>query len=399
MNLILLLFAGLFFYLCFFVQGTKKYIALGVCSGLMAFAVFLFHGGTKIEDAALQTSGEARVLRFLVQEGMIPDEIYVELEENTGISVEVTSYQSNEEFNQIIESGKAFDVSFSTDYMALRMKRLGHSVDVNYKKIPNAKTITPWISGHDPFRPLFDCSVPYLFGTLSIGYNRFYFDNLPLSWKTFFDDVMLSKMRGYVALNDEMRNMLGIILKAEGYNPNSTNPEEIRSAGQYMIEVMDASLPLLSTYNNGGLLADETVYIGAAWSSEMTEAMEKNPKMRFANADEGSVVFMECFSIMKSCQDLETAYEFINYMYRPKVSAGVTNQTYRASLNDAAKPYVRAEILNGPSYFFPEYEEVIIREDLVEEDEKTYKEVWAEIMSHYENVILPRRKEVLVLDF
>jgi len=398
MNLILLLFIGVFLCICFFVHGAKKYIALSLYSGLLFFTIFLLDGGTRFEEIETETLGKPRVLRFLVPEGMIPDAIYEQLEKDTGIAVEKTTYSNNQEFEGIIESGKAFDVAFPTDFMALRMKRLGYALDIDYKRIPNAKMISAHMSGHAYFKPLFDCSVPYLFGTLSIGYNRFYFDNLPLSWKTFFDDVILNKMKGYVALNDEMRNMLGIILKAKGYSPNSINPDEVREAGKYLISIMDASLPYMTTYGNDELLVDETVYIGVVWSSEMNQAMEKNPKMRFANADEGSVVLMECFSIMKKCQDKATAYEFINYMYKPKVSAKVTNLTYRANLNDGAKPYIRPEILNGPSYFFPEHDEVIIREDLIE-GEEIYREVWAEVISHYEKVIVPKRDEELVLDF
>ncbi len=421
MNLILLLFLGALVYICLAARGVKKYAAMFICVGLLLLAVFLFDGGTRIDgletpqqsgagetmhavflfggtrvhDRDSQQAEAPRTLRVLAREGGLPHEIYQQLEASTGITVEETTYANEQEFDTLMQSGQEFDVAFVADYLALRMKRTGDSLRINYKKVPNAATISPRIAKYGPFRPLFGCSVPYLFTTLSIGYNRFYFDDLPQSWEEFFQATQLKKMRGYVVLNDEMRNMLGLILKAQGDNPNSSDSAQVRLAGKHMMEVMDAALPSIG---NEELLADGSVYLGVAWSYEMARAMEENPEVRFANADEGSVVALECFSIMQSCQDEDAAYEFINYLYQPKVAAKVTNLTYRASLSDAAKAYVRPEILNGPSYFFPEDDAVIFRDDLAERD-AIYEEVWADVMAHYQTVVLPQREDELVLRF
>jgi len=86
-------------------------------------------------------------------------------------------------------------------------------------------------------------------------------------------------------------------------------------------------------------------------------------------------------------------------MYQPKISALVTNLSYSATLNASASPYVRREILNGPSYFFPDDDEVILREDLTELEEGIYEEVWAEVLKHYEESVLPKRTDELRLNY
>lgn len=358
--------------------------------GLLFFALSLFDRGTPINDGWTLEHGAKGSISFLVKEGMIPQEIYQRLATDTGIVVDETTFKDNEDLERIILSDAKFDIVLVPDYWVHQLERLEQIVVMDHEKVPNAKMASPKIREYHSIQPLLNSSLPYLFGTLSIGFNRYHFDDLPLSWSAFFDPELLKRMKGRVALNGEMRNMLSILLKIQGYSPNSTDPCEVKAAGEYLKQIMDTSLPYIGASGNDELLKEETVYIGVARSSEMAHAMEENPRMRFVNAVEGVVFFLECFAIMENCSDQDTAYALINYLCHPRVAARVTDLTYRASLNDAAKQFVRPEILNGPSYFFPQENHLILLKDFLPEEEEIYHQVWKDVMLHYNEKILPK---------
>jgi putrescine transport system substrate-binding protein len=60
----------------------------------------------------------------------------------------------------------------------------------------------------------------------------------------------------------------------------------------------------------------------------------------------------------------QAAYQFINFMLRPDVIAGITNDIYYGNDNLASRPLIDASILNDPTlYPTPEIEARLFRSD------------------------------------
>jgi spermidine/putrescine transport system substrate-binding protein len=55
-----------------------------------------------------------------------------------------------------------------------------------------------------------------------------------------------------------------------------------------------------------------------------------------------------------SSERYATALHFLNYMLDPEVSAAITNFTYYASPNDAARAFIEADILDDPGIYPPQ---------------------------------------------
>ena len=81
-------------------------------------------------------------------------------------------------------------------------------------------------------------------------------------------------------------------------------------------------------------------------------------------------------------------------MYIPKIAAEVTNTTYQANLIDSSSSFVNSEILNGPSYFFPEFKKEFLRKSLTNVENSILENAWSDIMIHYDEIIIPQRKEL-----
>jgi spermidine/putrescine-binding protein len=403
MNLIIFLTLGICLYVLLFVRGALKYWILALCSATLIYLVIysdtgsvtIISGSSNI--SSYEPNGEKRPLRVLAPDAINFDAIYDQLALDTGIVVERITYHDAEDFKKIIESKRQFDITIASDYLCVWLNDIGRTEEIDYKRIHNDKLLSPLITTEDSLRPLLRTSAPYLFNSLGIGYNRYYFDDIPLNWDEIGEVIFSPELKGHVLIHSDMRYVLGLMLSASKFSFNSTDPKEIKIAGDLLIKLMDASLPYLKDEDGIDHFIDESVYIGITTSSELTKSMATNPKLRFVHSAGGSIMILTNFAIAKNATNRSTAYEFIDYMYNPRVAAKVTNQTYVANFIDDSKPFVNPLILNAPSYFFPKFDDSIIREDFSDK-QQNLEDTWAVAMKHYEDVVVPRRK-IEVYDF
>src|SRR3546814_12756308 len=94
---------------------------------------------------------------------------------------------------------------------------------IDHSKIPNMSNIYPDPNFTDPaFNPGLKYGVPYMWGTIGIGYRKSEVET-PTSWADVLDS---DKYSGRIALLGDMRAVMGVALKYLGYSMNSTSEEE-----------------------------------------------------------------------------------------------------------------------------------------------------------------------------
>ena len=113
-------------------------------------------------------------------------------------------------------------------------------------------------------------------------------------------------------------------------------------------------------------------------SGDIAMAQTQNPEIGFAIPQEGTFIFVDNWAIPKGARHKELAEEFINFVLRPEISAMIVNHVRYASVNEAATPLVKPEILNGPSYHVPEGTKLWWLADLGRANE-LYERVWMEL--------------------
>ena len=114
-------------------------------------------------------------------------DVIAAFEEETGIKVNYTTFDSNESLNAKMKSGGAtYDVIFPSDYMVGKMIEEGMLAPLDYSNIPNLAAIGPEYLGWD-FDPDNTYSVPYTWGTTGLIYNTTLVDEAPTSWSALWD--------------------------------------------------------------------------------------------------------------------------------------------------------------------------------------------------------------------
>ena len=300
-----------------------------------------------------------------------------EFEKETGIKVVYDVYDSEETMDARLLAGSAgYDVVVaSTEYFGREIKA-GVYIPLDRSKLPNWKNLDPRIlaiqTAHDPGNLH---SVPYMHAINGFAYNvdmiKARMPNAPVnSLDMLFKPEIVSKFADCgVTFLDSAADTLMLALQYLGLDPNTTKPEDYKAAENLLLKVRPYVRSFDSSeYLNG--LANKEICIAMSWSSDYAlsraraKAVGVNVNLAFSVPKEGANQNFTSLLIPEGAPHPQAAYQFINFMLRPDVIAGVTNDIYYGNDNLASRPLIDASILNDPTlYPTPEIEARLFRSD------------------------------------
>jgi putrescine transport system substrate-binding protein len=300
-----------------------------------------------------------------------------EFEKETGIKVIYDVYDSEETMDARLLAGSAgYDVVVaSTEYFGREIKA-GVYIPLDRSKLPNWKNLDPRIlaiqTAHDPGNLH---SVPYMHAINGFAYNadmiKERMPNAPVnSLDMLFKPEIVSKFADCgVTFLDSAADTLMLALQYLGLDPNTTKPEDYKAAENLLLKVRPYVRSFDSSeYLNG--LANKELCIAMSWSSDYAlsraraKAVGVNVNLAFTVPKEGANQNFTSLLIPEGAPHPQAAYQFINFMLRPDVIAGITNEIYYGNDNLASRPLIDASILNDPTlYPTPEIEATLFRSD------------------------------------
>ncbi len=296
----------------------------------------------------------------------------------TGIKVQYDLYANNEElFAKLKEGNPGYDIIFPSDYMVETMIAVDMLVPIDHAKIPNLKHIDPNPNFSDPaFNPGLKFGVPYMWGTMGIGYRISKVDGVPDSW----GDILESdKYAGRIALLEDQRAMIGFTLKYLGFPMNSINPDEIAKARDLLIKNKKNFLTFAPDSGQDLLLSGE-VDLAVEWNGDIVQIMEEDDDIAYVVPKEGGMVWIDNICIPTGGPHPDNAHAFINHIHDPVVNAEIANTIHYPTANLSAQKMVLPEDLVNPAIYPPP--EVLARcEQIVDVGDATrlYDEAWTAI--------------------
>lgn len=239
-------------------------------------------------------------------------------EKETGISVTYDEYETNESMYPIIAKGAAdYDLICPSDYMIQKMSDEGLLEPINWSRIPNAKNIDDqyfeFARGYDENNTY---SMPYLWGTVGILYNKKMvkgpIDSWGVLWDTRYqDDILMQK---------SVRDAFGVALKYLGYSLNTTDEAQLDEAKQKLLEQKHSGVVQAYVVDEvrDKMIAGEAA-MGVIYSGEALTCMEENEDLDYVIPKEGSNLWMDNFAIVKGAKNKENAEKFLNFLCRPEI--------------------------------------------------------------------------------
>ncbi|MCS6836738.1 MAG: spermidine/putrescine ABC transporter substrate-binding protein [Anaerolineae bacterium] len=307
----------------------------------------------------------------------IGNDTLADFERLCGVTVVYDNYDSNESLIARLRQGNpGYDVAFPTEYAVLILAREGLLQTIDMNKIPNYATNIPkrWKGlFHDPNEQY---SVPYLWGSAGIGYNVNKIAEVT-SWNDLFN------YNGPTAWFGDPRNMMSVGLLMLGHDPNSTNPDEIRAARDYLLE---KAANVVSFHSDDGQAQLEAgnVDMVVEYDGDVYTMMAECQcgDFDYAIPQEGAPLNVAAMVIPTGAQNPALAHVFIDYILDPVVGAMIVNDTSYPGLNQAAidAGLISPELLATSVYQLSEeaFARMYFLQD-VGEAEQLYNDAWDEI--------------------
>ena len=277
----------------------------------------------------------------------IDESLIDQFEEETGITVNYQTAESNEALYSLLKSGAGdYDVIVPSDYMISQLIEEGMLEELNYDNIPNYSLISDRFKNL-PYDPDNKYTVPYTWGTVGIIYNTTMVDKPITSWEVMFSD----EYAGNVLMFRNSRDAMATALLYLGYSVNTTDEGELREAfellrnakqrGVYQSFVMDEIY---------GKLEGGNAAIGAYYAGDYLSMLENNPDLAFVVPEEGSNWFVDAMCVLKDAPHKEEAEAWINFIAGTDANLANMDYIWYASPNEEA-------LESYPAYYEECYEE------------------------------------------
>ena len=336
-----------------------RWLALAAAAALLVAAC----GGGGSDNAADdcepgETDGD---LAFYNWADYIDEELLLAFEEETGVSIDYTVYESNEQMLSQVESEAAiYDLVVPSDYMVALMIEEELLLPLNYDALPNFSNIDDTFV-NPPFDREHRYHVAYQWGTTGIGMSYDALEALggESSWSAIFDADTAARVPGGISMLDDAPEAVAAALKHLGYSITETiesgNEDAIREAGA-LLKATNDRLVKYDSVTYGDDLVNGEVDVAHGWSGGFAQAIFETDAYEthvYTIPVEGGVRWVDNMAIPHNADNVCSAHAMINFLLDAENGAALTNYTYYGSPNEASTPYILDEILEDPGIYPP----------------------------------------------
>lgn len=239
----------------------------------------------------------------------IDESVLQDFEKQHHVKVVYDTFTTNEDmYVKLKAGGGQYDVVIPSDYMIKRMIDEKMLEKLDMRQIPNYRLIGSFYKGlgYDPGNAY---SVPYMWGTVGILYNKKQIGTAPDSWRILWD----RKYAKQILMLDSQRDSIGITLKMLGFSLNSKDPAELEQAKKALIEQKPLVLAYVVDEVKDKMIAAEAA-LAVVWSGDAVYCMRENPDLDYFIPKEGSNLWFDAMVIPKGSHQKKLAEQFINFM-------------------------------------------------------------------------------------
>ena len=229
------------------------------------------------------------------------------------------------------------------------------------------------------FDPENKYSVPYLFGTVGILYNKSMVDEPIDSWNVLWDE----KYADNILMQDSVRDAFMVALKKLGYSMNTTDKKELEEARDALIEQKPLTQAYVIDQVRDKMIQNEAA-IGVIYSGEAIFCQRENPDLEYVIPKEGTNVWIDSWCILKNAPNKENAEKFIDFLCRPEIAAMNFDYITYSIPNEEGRKLIEDEEIRNSEIAFPDlskYSNLETFQYLGDEEEAVYNELWKEVKS------------------
>ena len=296
----------------------------------------------------------APVVNVLMWGEYLPDSVVADFKAKTGITVNHTKIGDNGEIISKMKAGggAGYDLASPTNMRALQWENLGVLAPFDMNKI-NTSAVNPgmlavgerdWNFGGNGSH-----WVPQLWGTESISWrtDKWTPDGLP-SFGDLWEpnpgiDGAFMMGRTY-----SMMTGCGIWMHHQGkmdfwssYNDEDTMRKNWETITDFCISKKGNLVKFWSGADpqKQGFTSDGVV-VGQTWDGPIAAMMKAGEPVAYQTTDEGALAWIDGITLSAKAENIDEAYELINYSFTPEVGGQTINEIgYNSAVNGASDFY------------------------------------------------------------
>ena len=288
-------------------RGFTKFLAIGFWTAVIA--IFLYSPPIK-KDLR-------RSIDVCLGAGIIDTKFFKEFEAETGVHVNASYFESNEELyiKLLAMNGRGYDMLVVSDSMIPFFKKNGLLKKLDKSKLDFWDQLNPKFLGHY-YDEQNEYSIPAEWYALAIGINKNYFNGTvpDLSWDLFFNEKLRTSRIG---LANDPRVLLTIAGRYLKFSFPLTT-EQVESMEEFLA-CLRGNIEAYIDYKGEQLLysgncAATMIYTSSAW-----KYLLEKPQIAIGIPREGTFLNIENYAVAATTEKDEWVYQFINYLFRKDV--------------------------------------------------------------------------------
>lgn len=269
----------------------------------------------------LSVDTHAETLRILNWEDYLHPRVIEIWKQETDVDIEQIYFDSDEDRDEILNDASSgnIDIAVVDEAVSELFGGKGKIEKLDESNIPNLKHI-------DPFwrRACGQYTIPYMWGTLGIGYRSDKVDQAPHSWNALLqpDD----DLQGHIGILGDYRDMLAPALFVLGYSLNTGNEGELKAAFEILKNQASSVLTYeyaITLMKNGGKDAEQ-LHMALVYGGDqnvINEIIGKPGLWQYSVPREGTILWVDCLAAIQESPRNKLALQFIDFLNRPDIAA------------------------------------------------------------------------------
>ena len=307
----------------------------------------------------------------------IDKETVEEFEKEYGIKVNIETFDDMETmYQKLSKGGTKYDVVLVSDALMPRMIDQNLLQELNKDNVPNISQIDEAYLNLE-IDPGNKYSIPYMFGTVGLIYNKDVVTEKVDSWDILWNE----KYKDKIFMFDTYRDTLGAALKKLNYSLNSTNPKELEEAKQLLLDQRKLVNPIYGVDNGTTMIPAGETDINMIWSGEGLNLQDEYPNLVYVVPKEGANFWIDSLCIPANAKNVSAAEKFINFVSDKESALRIADEIGYTTPNKEARLEQPEEVRNNPNAYMPKeiMDRCEIYTDLPSESKKLYDYIWTEI--------------------
>ncbi len=303
--------------------------------------------------ALLATTGLARaqeVLNLYNWGNYTSPELLDKFKAETGITVTVTDYDSNDTALAKVEAGgSGFDLVVpSANYVPIWMEK-GLTVPLDLTRLPNHANIAPeWRDvAWDPGRVN---SIPWQWGSTGMAVNTDVYKG-DINTSAIFLDVP-PELVGKVNVVPEMNDIVNLAIMYVGGEPCTEDTEILKAARDALLAAKPDWISM--DYGATERLSNNDWAASVNWNGSTMRARLANPAVAYGYPKEGYPLFMDSVMLLADAQNVDNAYKFLDFIMVPENAAMISAFARYANGIAGSEAFMPEDMKTAPEVVTPE---------------------------------------------